>query len=49
MFEYRDMNNNVYKVIQSTRTPVSDDEHETIKESILDDLYNIFTTKQKVS
>jgi hypothetical protein len=48
MFEYRDMNNNVYKVIQSTRTPVSDDD-ETIKESILDDLYNIFTAKQKVS
>ncbi len=49
MFEYQDIKNNTYKVIQSIHTPSSDEERELVKENILNDLYNIFVSKQKVS
>lgn len=50
MSEYRDIHNNVFKVIQRTLTHETDEERENAKEVILDDLFNIFaTTKAKTA
>ena len=50
MSEYRDIHNNVFKVIQRTLTHETDEERENAKEVILDDLFNIFaTTKVKTA
>jgi hypothetical protein len=49
MLEYKDIKNNTYNVIQTIRTPNSDEEREYIKENILNDLYNIFASKKKAS
>lgn len=42
MSDYRDIHNNVYKVIQRTLTPETDEEREMVKDGILNDLFNIF-------
>lgn len=43
MTEFRDLHNNVYKVIE--RTLNSDNEE--VKENVLDELFNIFTKNAK--
>lgn len=42
MTEYKDLHNNIYKVIQHTLSIDEDG-----RENILDDLFNIFTKTQK--
>ena len=42
MSEYYDIHNNVFKVIQRTVAPETEEERQIAKEVILDDLFNIF-------
>lgn len=50
MSEYRDIHNNVFKVIQRTLTPEAEEDRQIAKEVILDDLFNIFApAKAKVA
>ena len=42
MSEYRDIHNNVFKVIQWTNAPETEEDRQDAKEVILDDLFNIF-------
>lgn len=43
MTEFRDLHNNVYKVIERTLNP----DNEEVKETVLDELFNIFTKNAK--
>ena len=42
MSEYYDIHNNVFKVIQRTVAPETEEERQIAKEVILDDLFKIF-------
>jgi hypothetical protein len=49
MSEYRDIHNNVFKVIQRTVVPETEEDRQIAKEVILDDLFNIFAPAKKVA
>ena len=49
MSEYRDIHNNVFKVIQRTIAPETEEDRQDAKEVILDDLFNIFAPAKKVA
>ena len=49
MSEYYDIHKNVFKVIQRTVAPETEEERQIAKEIILDDLFNIFAPAKKVA